>query len=438
MGDSASSSSSGEDAPVAANLHVPYADHDTANADIGKKTAQPKSTANTTSASISPNLKGVPEASSATEHVEDPIEPSEEPSQAADDDPIESDAPDQTGAPMFTPAATPGLTKKMKDRNGEISTTNIAQIASQIFQQHAAGPGSKRDDSTAVSEPHAEATPKKRGRPRLSEEVKSLRAKQAAEKKAQRDAAREEKARQKAAEKGRKDLQKTTGRSTRISKAADTDLVKPAPLSQPRDEATATASVPDIPTSGWKTLSMSPSVGEVAETMMVDELQSSSPRVLDRDEASGNTGTARPRPSVPKSPTLLATPTPKTAGITSATPLPTAASQVPAQTMSQPLPNLEPSSAASEGVLSQNNSVTKRPTFSLNRARFPRLSELVKQNMATAYLNTLPSRQPPAESKKTLTVFGNDDSSTSSSSSDSDEEPVSHIPKERRAGMQKK
>ncbi|KAI0093189.1 hypothetical protein BDY19DRAFT_902973 [Irpex rosettiformis] len=395
------------------------------------------------------------------QHEDDPIEPSEEPeSPRADDDPIEpvtSQATWDEPATPSTPLPKPGTVRKMRDRNGKVRGARSLSLSAKIAdttEQTTTNPpveaAAEQPAEPAAADveptPSASVVPvslKRRGRPPLSAEVKAERARIAAEKAAEKKAQKEEKARQ-----------KSTVKPTRNKKSAEDSMVvdggaatvdgSPTVLASSRVSQKTSAAA-----SGWETLSVSPSL---PETTMVDELRSSSPEHAE-DGVGESAGPAIPASSssaTSHSSGLevmqdeLATPMVKTTGVTSATPLFLASSQPPSRRAPNSQVNGNSSPLMQRGSASQTGSLLKSALRSVRPVstwkKIPRLSDIASQPMFTPLSShPVPPHPGVVSQKKSLAnAFGANESSSESSDSDSDEEPVSHIPKGRRAGAQKK
>lgn len=279
-----------------------------------------------------------------------------------------------------------------------------------------------------------QAAPKRRGRPPLSAEVKAERARIAAEKKAEKEAEKKGKARQKSSAKVTKSKKSVANGKAEHDEAVDGPslAVSEGPVSSQKAAAA---------TSGWETLSVTPSAPDVA---MVDELRSSSPDHADKDTTAKGPGSSIPASS--SQPTgdddmqdELVTPMAKRVGITSATPLFIASAQRSAIRSARSQPNGDASPLTTRGSASQPGSQIKSAVRPVSSWKIPRLSDIASQAIFSPLsAHPVPPRPAASTQQKNLPRALEADDSSSSSSSDSDEEPISHIPKGRRAGAQKK
>lgn len=397
------------------------------------------------------------------------IEPFEDGHPAAEDDPIEpSPTQPDGGATFLTPIVRqPGTSRLMKDRAGRIrSPDELPQLASQLrakvkgqaAQQASKSPqqDTQKDDPTA---PEAQASPepadessrspvpppstapasKRRGRPPLPPEEKARRAAEkeriAAEKKAQKA---EIAAQKKAAAnpgKGRKSLQ-VHGLSASPTVEPHQDVPQTPAAAPARIEKDAPESIK------WTTLPEAPAEVDVT---MIDELQSSSPPPPPPEARFDGSQTPMPSTSQ-KQPVVSSRPNTQSSLVTPLNKLlgkplllenssQAEASEPPARHLSQDSPAYAIPSTQGQ---TQNNLHSKTPRTASQP--FPKLSEIHSQRMYSAFAGvSVPSSQrSPLSRKKGARLWQQDnDSDSDSSSSEAEEEAESHVPKDRRAGVQK-
>jgi hypothetical protein len=358
-----------------------------------------------------------------------------------------------------------------------------------------------RPDATTQPPPTPAADtpgPKRRGRPPLTAEEKARRAagkeaekqKRAAEKEAERQKKEVEKQRKaeekkvQVEEKARQKAVSAKGRTSTAKKATAEEAVpelsesvsappviqlpkstqpsEPAP-STPASKPNGSQPAPILSMAKWKTLTESPSVVDGAETPMIDELRSSSPDLFSKDVHPSNSHIAATEEkldddhgNIPeqqndhhqseddsptaKATTITARPGPNPLFIPSD-------SQYPGPSSSQaaPLPATNsPSQLESQSQPTPSQRPFKRPITSwANQAKFRRLSDIASQDMFSP-LSSLPKpasrRQAITTEDRRTSMYGDlaNENSDSDSDSNSSDKPMSHIPKNRRAGVQKK
>ena len=305
------------------------------------------------------------------------------------------------------------------------------------------------------------AAPKRRGRPPLPAEEKARRA---AERKAEKEKLAAERKAEKEANKAAQALQQVAekvanGRKNSLDN--ESPVVAKSVLSTkatPSAPARTTQRSPPF-TANWTTLTQT--LEDTEASMGLDELRSSSPPppMAAIDEAD-KTGTQMTRPQVNQSqhasPDLklqrnLVTPVNKVRGAASATPLFLAtdsqlgSSQPPARTLTNG--ELSPGHV-SVGTQSQDEGSIRKPMRPVSnwaqKARFPRLSDIATQVVFSPLsAHPVPIPRPGVSANKDmslLTSLGMDDSESDSGESDSGsaEDSESYIPKNRRAGVQRK
>lgn len=408
---------------------------------------------------------------------EDPIQASEDRSSQSSD-PIEFDGEETLEGALTPPSLSPlkfGTTRKMKDRNGRVPTDPLAKLEMQPLRSqseesatakpvpastskeepanHAPPAASTREvkkpktrlDSTPVTPSlPTEPTPKRRGRPPLTAEEKQRRAAEKEQKAAEKKALKT-KVRQKTTVKTPKGRKSTVLDSTPVPNPTVSGLTG---SSKESPEGTPEAQHNGNGTTEWTILEQTP---ETADMTMIDELQPSSPGQSEKDvhDTPGNNPSPvaaleiEAQSSQAKAPSktrdVLKTPATKVKGVTSATPL-FLPSETQAASQDSPQAHLDSqlSPLIFRGAASQK-ATTMRPVSSWTQKRFPRLSDIASQAVFSP-LTSHPIPVPPSNAdKKPLNPFAaGDDDSSESESSDSEDDAPSHIPKNRRAGVQKK
>ncbi|GJE92245.1 hypothetical protein PsYK624_083980 [Phanerochaete sordida] len=457
------------------------------------------------------------------EDEEDPIEPSEDFDKQPSieiEDPIEMDEEDvleKATPPPVTPPKS-GQTKRMRDRNGKLPSSNAPPASQPVRRStrassrqpeapskraETAPPASvpeeeelsqqgtevRRSSRKTTQEPSTEPAPpspvpaaeppvaKRRGRPptKSAEEKAKIAADKEAEKKrkaeereaekqrkaAERKAAAEEKARLKA-EKAAAAKEKKASAGKK-SNAADekaeeaevdeaeppsTQTTRPAASQPVRAPAKAPLSPAGISTAQWTALSQASSMHDADTISMVDELRSSSPshgsearstavQDEERDDADAEDHDVA-HDSEDDTPTVKVPPRALTQPLF--TP-----SDSQSQSQGQHATPQHSSQPAPGGSQPASQSPFKRPipTF---KPQFRRLSDIASQDMFSprSPVSSVPLPSQRRQSSATVedrraSMYGDlAHASDSSSDDDDDDEPISHIPKNRRAGVQKK
>lgn len=479
--------------------------------------------------SMNRNETEAPGKTSSAELEDDPIEPADdlvvqESPNPDVIDPIEpepelSTLPDgqarQQSTPPPLPTSRPGTVQRMKNRDGKLGTPSPVKaselpLAALSFaeldfyepptpsapqaQTQLKGRTTQRKSSPSASSmapPSGAApavtptpapaptvasaadppAPKRRGRPPLPPEEKERRA---AERKAKKDAEKAEKARVRLERAAILASKRVSARSGRAAKA------KTAPVVESEDEeeavqATQGEKAPPTatPRPGWTTLAQTPQTQEGSfaegESMMVDELRSSSP-------AHSSPRAAEPK-RIPPTPSATAMPPPPTQGKGKSQAKVGSQPQAQVQTDSEPLflpsssqvPNTpyalaqpQPTPRAAEDTSEDSGSESDDKPAGLQRARpwlreapFRRLSDIASQAMFTpdsVFRRIAPAtptdgwwssgKKGAADKVRQNAESDDDDDDEEEDESDEDEDEgkKSHIPQERRAGagVQKK
>ncbi|EKM54578.1 uncharacterized protein PHACADRAFT_210377 [Phanerochaete carnosa HHB-10118-sp] len=432
----------------------------------------------------------------------EPSEDFDQPPNVILEDPIELDedeVPERTTTPPVSPLK-PGQTKRMKDRNGRLPSpekspaswpmgmsagaagrqpeaaseraettppallpgkelsqvdTLVRRSSRKSLQEHSTQllPSS----STPAPEPPAK---KRRGRPpKTAEEKAKTAAEKDAEKKRkaeERETERQRKAAEKkvaAEDKARMNAEKAAATKVKKSstakaaaadeKAQDVEEPNAEPVSTQTVDPTASqpAKAPPNPavlsTVQWTALGDASSAPD-ADASMVDELHSSSSYVASRpnslheeDEPTGEDQEAQEQDTVRDSEDE--TPTVKVPSD----------SQHPDATLSHSS-QLVPGSSQRSQPLSQSNEKLKRPVPSFKR-QFRKLSDIASQEILSPRPPLSSIRTPSQRRQMDATaedrrknMYGDLADPGSDSSSESEDELISHIPKHRRAGVQKK
>ena len=380
--------------------------------------------------------------------------------------------PEATGKRAETTPPAPVL-----EENAPLDTSQTAASARHSPRKSPQELSTQSSPSSPAPEP---PVTKRRGRPPKSAEEKAMiAAEKEAEKKrkteekqaekqrkaAEKKAAVEEKARLKAekAVAAAKSKKGGSAKKTAVDeKAEDAEESEVGPASaqttrpaasQPAPE-TASSAKAHLSASGallaqWTPLNQASSVPD-ADTSMVDELRSSSPDAVLRTQPNGRHAneeqaeeTKELQEQDPAQDSEDDTPTVKLPSRPSTQPLfAPSDSQYPDATLchsSQPIPGSSPQSQPS----SQSQGGFRRP-IPLFKAQFRRLSDIASQEMFSPR-SPLSSVPMPTQRRQTIatvedrraSMYGDLASPDSDSSSDSEDEPISHIPKHRRAGVQK-
>ena len=414
-------------------------------------------------------------------------------------DPPVAESDEDAEVPMASPL--PGTARRMKDRNGKVPASDaLPALSSQLrvgrrtrstrnssnsVADDAGSVASPEPNEKAAPEPRRSArqasvqpqpapaetlppapAPKRRGRPPASAEEKARKAaekeaekqRKAAEREAKKKKAAEEKA-LKAAAKGKKVPAKKAAAS---AKAASAEAV-PAESSPTSPPAPAVPSQPALSVAKWTSLAETSQTQDVEMSSMVDELRSSSPELGSHDPITARAGTSgKGRNAEPVDVSMQQeeededekgtddeSPTVKVNSRARPLFIPSDSQYPPAEARSHLLssPQAQPSQSQSQSQPSQVK--FKRPlapvTSWANQSKFRRLSDLASQEMFSPLTKLpIPGRRPQtaptaqtAEERR-ASMYGDVAGSSSDDDSDSEDENVSHIPKNRRAGVHKK
>lgn len=361
----------------------------------------------------------------------------------------EEDAPpesSQTAAPARRSSRTPP-----QEPSAETSSSSLVPVPEpSAVKRRGRPPKSAEEKAMIAAEKEAE-------KKRKAEEKEQEKQKKAAEKKA----AAEEKARLKA-EKATAAKAKKSGAAKKAAaddKAKDVEEPEVEPVSarfaatQPTPETASSAKAPlsalGASAAQWTPLSQASSIPD-ADTSMVDELRSSTPDAAlsaqlnshqvneEQPEEEGESQEHDPvQDSEDESPTIKMPNRPSTQPLFAPSD-----SQHPDATLyhsSQPIL----SSVQQSQQSSQSQEKFKRPAPSF-KAQFRRLSDIASQELFSPR-SPLSSVPMPTQRRQTIataedrraSMYGDLANPGSDSSSDSEDEPISHIPKHRRAGVQK-
>ncbi|KAI0685202.1 hypothetical protein BC835DRAFT_1385537 [Cytidiella melzeri] len=365
---------------------------------------------------------------------------------------VKIDAPvdDKPADPIPKRRGRPPLTQEQKDaraaERARLASENLSTPAPKVSRVATKGLGAPAPDGSTAS------APKKRGRPPLTQQQRDDRAAEknervAAEKKAQKG----DNARQKPVSvlpKSRKSVgaAETSTASALKPNTESTPAKDISPSALRRVNASGTQKTAAV-TSAWETLSATPSAPDMT---MVDELQPSSPGETEEQKAEGSSAAKPPISAFAKDASSqplvdqdasqsFFTPTAKERSVPLIVPLFLPSTQ-------QFLPHEESTPLTQQPARPQHNASNGspdrlRPLSAWAKSPFPRLSDLASQQMFSPLMSHPVPPRPAAATKKQAKPLEEEDSSSSSSSSDSEdseEETASHIPKERRAGAQRK